>query len=125
MAYQVKLVMKPKSEIIKRLNLEEKGKVQSFFTETCKKYMDPYVPYREGPLADDAYIEDKNKIVYDQLYAKYQYKGVRDDGTRRIHKRTRTIHPRASSYWDKKMWVVHKHQIEKIMEKAIERFAKE
>ena len=125
MAYQVKLKMKPKSEIIKRLNLEEKGKVQSFFTETCKKFMDPYVPYRGGDLADNAYIQDKSEIVYDQLYAKYQYKGVRDDGTRRIYKRTRTIHPRASSYWDRKMWVIHKQQIEKMVEREIERVAKE
>ena len=125
MAYTTRLEMKPKSEILKRLNLEKKGEVQAFFTETCKRFMDPYVPYREGPLADDAYIEGKDKVVYDQLYATYQYKGEREDGTHKIVNRTLTIHPRATSYWDKVMWSNHKLTIEKMVEEKIKRSAKE
>ena len=127
MAYTTKLVMKPKKEILKRLNLEKQGEVQKFFTETCKRFMDPYVPYRGGDLADDAYIENGNKVVYDQKYAQYQYKGEREDGTHKINpaNRTRIYHPRATSKWDKVMWSNHKYTILKMVEEKIERCAKE
>lgn len=133
MAYTTRLVMKPKSEIIKRLNLEQKGKVQEFFTATCAKEMDKYVPFKSGDLATTVIQNgipttnvNEDTITYDQLYAQYQYKGVREDGTHKINEenRTRTMHPQATSYWDKVMWSNHKEKICKEVELAIERFAK-
>jgi hypothetical protein len=106
MAYTTKLVMKPNNEILKRLNLEEKGEVQKFFTSTCAKAMDKYVPFKSGDLA--SYTIHGNEIWYDQLYAQYQYKGEREDGTHKINpaNRTRIYHPLATSYWDKVMWSI-------------------
>lgn len=133
MAYTTRLIMKPKSEILKRLNLEEKGKIQKFFTETCAREMDPYVPFDEGALAgsviDNGVLTSNVKIdtiTYEQKYAKYQYKGVREDGTHKINEanRNRSKHPRATSYWDKVMWSNKKYKIQKDVEREIERLAK-
>ena len=95
--------IKPTSVIKAKLGLEPNGRVQKFFTETCAKHMDKYVPFDEGILAD--YYLLPNAVVYNQLYARYQYKGIREDGTHKINEanRNRSFHPLATSYWDKKM----------------------
>ena len=95
--------LKPTSKIITRLGLNADGRVQKFFTSECAKAMDKYVPFDKGNLAD--YRLEKTSVVYQQPYAKYQYYGVREDGTHRINEanRNRSMHPLASSYWDRKM----------------------
>ena len=95
--------MQPTSVIKAHLGIEPNGRVQKFFTSTCAKHMDKYVPFDEGILAD--YHLEKDAVVYEQPYARYQYYGVREDGTHKINEanRNRTYHPLASSYWDKKM----------------------
>ena len=95
--------MQPTSVIKARLGIDPNGRVQKFFTSTCAKHMDKYVPFDEGNLAD--YHLEKDAVVYEQPYARYQYYGVRENGTHKINEanRNRTYHPLASSYWDKKM----------------------
>lgn len=95
--------MQPTSIIKARLGIEPNGKVQKYFTKRCADYMDKYVPFDKGNLAD-YHIED-NLIVYEQPYAKYQYYGMRKDGSREINpdNRDRTKHPLANTYWDKRM----------------------
>lgn len=95
--------MQPISTIKARLGINPNGKIQKFFTATCAKYMDKYVPMRDGNLAD--YYIEGNNVVYDQPYAKYQYRGMREDGTHAINEanRDRSKHPLATSYWDKVM----------------------
>ena len=78
----LKIEMKKPQEIILRHNLEEGGKVQKFFTNTCYKHMDRYVPYDDGNLRKNVSIED-DKIIYESPYARYQYYGklmVMDNG---------------------------------------------
>lgn len=78
----LKIEMRKPQEIILRHNLEEGGKVQKFFTNTCYKHMDKYVPYDEGNLRKNVSIED-DKIIYESPYARYQYYGklmVMDNG---------------------------------------------
>lgn len=65
--------MKPTSVIKARLGLNPNGRVQKFFTATCAKKMDKYVPYDEGDLAD--YRIENNLIIYEQPYAHYMYEG--------------------------------------------------
>lgn len=67
--------MKPISHIKARLGIEPNGKTQKFFTNTCKRYMDKYVPYQEGNLKTNVDIQD-DKIVYQSPYAHYQFTGV-------------------------------------------------
>lgn len=93
--------MKPTSSIKTSLGLGENGKAQKFFTSTCAKHMDKYVPMDTGNLAD--YKLGKDYVLYEQPYARYQYFGVREDGTHQIVNRNYTKHPLATSYWDKKM----------------------
>jgi hypothetical protein len=97
------LKLKPTSQIKARLGIDPNGRVQKFFTATCAKHMDKYVPFDEGNLAD--YRLESNAVVYEQPYARYQYYGIREDGTHKINEanRNRSFHPLATSYWDKKM----------------------
>ena len=74
--------LKPTSEIKARLGLEPNGKVQKFFTNTCYKHMDKYVPMRNGDLRSNVAIQ-ADSITYESPYAHYQYEGkkyVMDNG---------------------------------------------
>ena len=103
--------LKPISDIKIRLGIDPNGKVQKFFTETCAKHMDKYVPMDNGGLR--RYELGKNYVEYQQPYARYQYKGIREDGSRPINEanRNRTKHPLATSYWDRKMVTAEKQDI--------------
>ena len=74
--------LKPTSEIKARLGLEPNGRVQKFFTNTCYKHMDKYVPYRDGNLRTIVDVKP-DSITYESPYAHYQYEGkkyVMDNG---------------------------------------------
>lgn len=91
--------LKPTSEIKARLGIEPNGRVQKLFTSTCAKHMDKYVPMREGDLAD--YHLENDAVVYEQLYAKYQYNGISKSGKPLNYRKDK--HPLATHHWDKKM----------------------
>lgn len=97
------LKMPPTSAIIKDLGLNTNGEVESYFTKRCADYMDKYVPFDKGNLAD--YRIDGHLIIYNQLYAQYQYYGLSKYGIP-LHYST-DKHPNASSYWDRKMVTNH------------------
>ena len=73
-------MLKPISNIKIRLGIEPNGEVQSFFTETCYKVMDKYVPKETTDLRRIVRLEP-DSITYESEYAEYQYKGMRKDGT--------------------------------------------
>lgn len=91
--------LQPTSKIKARLGIDPNGKVQKFFTNTCYKHMDKYVPYDEGSLRTVVDIQP-NSITYESIYAGYQYYGMRKDGTHIVKKYTT---PGTGSYWDKRM----------------------
>ena len=92
--------LKPVSQIKARLGIEPNGRVQKFFTNTCYKHMDKYVPMdEEGNLRANVSITS-DTITYESPYAKYQYKGMREDGSRVVKNYTT---PGTGSYWDKRM----------------------
>lgn len=63
-------------EMLKKLNLEEGGKVQAFFTNEVWRLSDDYVPYNEGFLKNNVSMSlDKKSIIYNSPYARYQYYG--------------------------------------------------
>ncbi len=66
--------LKPISRIKTRLGIDANGKVQKFFTDTCYKHMNKYVPKDVGNLRT---IVDKgtNYITYESNYAHAQYIG--------------------------------------------------
>ena len=91
--------MQPTSVIKARLGLEPNGRVQRFFTNTCYKHMDKYVPKDEGNLRTIVDIQP-DSITYESPYARYQYYGVREDGTHQVQNYTT---PGTGPYWDKRM----------------------
>jgi hypothetical protein len=91
--------MQPTSTIIANLGLEPNGRVKRFFTNTCYRYMDKYVPQDNGDLRTVVDI-GSDTITYEMPYARYQYYGVREDGT---HKVSNYTTPGTGPYWDKRM----------------------
>jgi alcohol dehydrogenase YqhD (iron-dependent ADH family) len=91
--------MQPTSIIKARLGIEPNGRVQKFFTNTCYKHMDKYVPKDSGNLRTIVDVES-NSITYEMPYARYQYYGIRDDGTHVVQNYTT---PGTGTYWDKRM----------------------
>ena len=89
--------MKPTSVIKANLGIEPNGRVQKFFTNTCYRYMDKYVPKDNGLLREIVTI-DSNSITYEQEYAHAQYIGEVNGG-QVVNYTT----PGTGPYWDKRM----------------------
>ena len=89
--------MQPTSVIKARLGIEPNGRVQKFFTNTCYRYMDKYVPKDTGLLRENVTIES-NRITYEQPYAHAQYIGEVNGG-QVVNYTT----PGTGPYWDKRM----------------------
>ena len=101
------LKMKPNSVIIAQLGINSGGSAHRFFTNTCYKRMDKYVPMDNGDLRTIVDI-GTDYIKYEVPYARYQYYGVRDDGTHVVHNYTT---PGTGTYWDKRMWSAEKESV--------------
>lgn len=91
--------IEPVGKIKARLGIEPNGRVQKFFTNTCYKHMDKYVPKDEGNLRIIVDIQP-DSITYESPYARYQYYGVREDGTHQVRNYTTAG---TGPYWDKQM----------------------
>lgn len=89
--------LKPANVIKGRLGLEPNGRVHAFFTNTCYKHMDKYVPKDKGNLRTIVDV-DTNSITYEMPYAEYQYKGISKSGKPLNYKT-----PGTGSYWDRRM----------------------
>lgn len=68
------MALKPISTIKADLGLEPNGRVQKFFTNTCYKHMDKYVPMDTGALRRNVDIQ-ADSITYQSPYAHAQYVG--------------------------------------------------
>ena len=89
--------LQPTSVIKARLGIEPNGRVQKFFTNTCYRYMDKYVPKDTGVLRENVTI-DSNSITYEQPYAHAQYIGEVNGG-QVVNYTT----PGTGPYWDERM----------------------
>lgn len=69
------MALNPISQIKANLGIEPNGKVQKFFTNTCYKHMDKYVPKDTGALRENVDIKS-DSITYQSVYAEAQYKGI-------------------------------------------------
>lgn len=107
--------LKPTSEIRAHLGLEVNGRVQKFFTNTCYKHMDKYVPQDNGELRTVVDIQP-NSITYESNYAKYQYYGMRKDGTHVVKNYTT---PGTGPYWDKRMISAEMQDVVKEVQKYV------
>ena len=66
--------MKPVSQIKADLGINPSGRVQRFFTDTCYKHMNKYVPKDVGNLRDIV-TKGTDYITYESNYAHAQYIG--------------------------------------------------
>ena len=66
--------MEPISQIKADLGIQPNGRVQRFFTDTCYRHMDKYVPKDIGNLRDIV-SKTANSITYESPYAHAQYVG--------------------------------------------------
>lgn len=89
--------IQPTSIIKANLGIEPNGRVQKFFTNTCYRYMDKYVPKDNGLLREIVTI-DSNSITYEQEYAYAQYIGEVNGG-----KVVNYTTPGTGPYWDERM----------------------
>lgn len=94
--------MQPTSSIKVNLGINPNGKIMKFLTSECAKAMDKYVPMDNGDLRK--YKIRGNLIIYgdgpSNAYARYQYHGVREDGTHKVNNYTT---PGTGPYWDQRM----------------------
>jgi hypothetical protein len=112
--------MQPTSRIMIHLGIEPNGRVQKFFTNTCRKHMDKYVPMDNGDLRTIIKVK-ADSITYESPYARYQYYGVREDGTHKVKNYTT---PGTGTYWDKRMVSVEMQDVISEVQKYVERGGK-
>lgn len=77
--------------------------------EIFSRHMYKYIPYDTGLMSNSVRVSatgDKGIITYTTKYAKEQYWGPDDNWNR-----NRTVHPLATSLWDKQCWAVEKREI--------------
>lgn len=67
--------IKPISVIKAELGIEPNGRVHRFFTDTCKKHIDKYVPKGETGNLRRVVNTGVDYITYEQEYAHAQYIG--------------------------------------------------
>lgn len=88
--------LKPVGEIKIRLGINPNGRVQRFFTNTCYKHMDKYVPKDNEILRTDVRQRD-DSITYESPYAHAQYIGYTNGPVKKY------TTPGTGPYWDKRM----------------------
>ena len=121
--------MKTTRYIVANLGLEDKGPVHAFFTATCAKAMDKFVPFREGTLAETVILDGNptenvgvDTITYSQPYARYQYFGISKNGKQFNYSKDK--HQLATSYWDREMWSANKQDIVKQVQDYVKKVGK-
>lgn len=124
------LHLKPISVIEADLGVQKGGPVHAFFTDTCAKAMDKYVPFDTGTLAETVVLENgyinrahvtTDTITYAQNYASVVYFGVRNGKELNYQK---DKHLLATSYWDKHMWTAEGESITRRIQRFMERGGK-
>ena len=116
--------MKPTSVIKENLGIQKGGPVHAFFTAECARYMDRFVPFDTGTLAETVIQGGEptrnvksTTITYAQPYARYVYYGISKSGKRLNYQKDK--HEDATSYWDKYMWTAYKDDILKSDQKKV------
>lgn len=106
--------IKPVGEIQAKLGIQANGPIQKYFTNTCARHMDKYVPMDEGVLRQYKIVD--TYIIYETPYAKYQYYGMRKDGSHVVSHYTT---PGTGPYWDERMKSSEMKDIENEMQAYI------
>lgn len=74
--FDITIDMPGTDELLEGLNLEERGAVQRFFSDTVMRHSDKYVPFSSGALKNSAKVEASgDAITYTTPYARYLWFG--------------------------------------------------
>lgn len=107
--------MKPISTIKADLGIEPDGPIQKFFTETCYRHMDDYVPKGETEALRRTVSLTSKTITYEQPYAHAQYIGYTTGPVRNY------TTPGTGPYWDLRMKSVEMQDIVREVQDEIRR----
>lgn len=107
--------LNPISTIKANLGIEPNGRVQKFFTDTCAKHMDKYIPLGETGNLRGIVDKGADYITYESNYAHAQYIGY----TKGPVKNYTT--PGTGPYWDKRMWSAEKDTVIEEVQKYVNR----
>lgn len=102
------------NQITARLGLDESGRVQKFYTNTCYKRMDKYVPRRDDNLRLHIAMTPTS-ITYQSPYAHAQYVGYTKGPV------TRWTTPGTGPYWNERMASAEINEIIKEVEDYMQR----
>lgn len=136
--------MKPISVIKSDLKIEPGGEAQAYLTKRCADYMDRYVPLGSTGNLRRITTITTDEITYEMPYAHYQYIGKlyvdpitkkgafynpdygfwSRPGAKKEPTNRDLVHKTGFSYWDKKMWSIHKSDIEDEVQKFVEKGGK-
>ncbi len=112
------------AEMQGKRGLQDNGRVQKFFTMTCAKEMDPYVPMQKGILKNTRTI-GIDTVTFNMPYARFQYNqkvmvGVESRSPwaktgerKKVTEKDLTYHgaPTRGAFWDKRMWADKKTKV--------------
>lgn len=74
--FDIKVDFSSADTLLSGLGLEERGRVQRFFTDDVMRRADKYVPFESGVLKNSAQVVDNGTaITYTTPYARYLYYG--------------------------------------------------
>ena len=107
--------LNPISTIKANLGIEPNGRVQKFFTDTCAKHMDKYIPLGETGNLRGIVDKGADYITYESNYAHAQYIGY----TKGPVKNYTT--PGTGPYWDKRMWSAEKDTVIEEVQRYVNR----
>lgn len=110
--------LKPASMIKADLGIQEGGPVHAFFTDTCKNYMEKYIPY-SGDDMNSVHLRENidqgvDYITYQSEYAHAQYVGYTTGPV--VNYTT----PGTGPYWDKVMWSAEGQDVIKKVQEYME-----
>lgn len=108
--------MRPISEIKADLGIEPNGRVQRFFTDTCYRKMNKYVPKGDTGNLRDVVTKGSDYITYEMPYAHAQYVGIVNGSPVKKYTTAGT-----GPYWDKKMWTAEGQDVVKEVQEYVNR----
>jgi hypothetical protein len=109
--------LKTPDEVIIMTGLTKNGPILRDFTKICYNKMFKFVPFSGDTqrihLRENVEV-GMDSITFKTGYARYQYFGVREDGSREVKNYTT---PGTGKYWDRKMLSIEKDNIIKELRK--------
>lgn len=101
--YTVEINLEPVPDLLKKLGLDERGRVQRFLTSELFRLSSAYVPFRSGALQASGRVTDDYKAIeYRTPYARYHWYGklMVDPFTRKGS----FYDPKTGRHWSRPNW---------------------